>query len=301
MATDKRTAPENIEFSYYIVGYFDLLSQRDWLHEMEQLPSTPEQKAHFIAAARNTVGAVEHFRGMFQKWCGERPNPLAGLLPHELPKNPATTQDLLTTNIRMRPFSDALMISACVISDKAPKYPRVVDVLTTILAAAGAFFFGFLRKDVFRGGIEIGVGTQLHDTDVYGSVLVSAYRLEDTVAQWPRIVVGDGLVAYLGEAASRDPVDHVFEKVCGLAMVCRKLIDVDADGQFIVDYLGLPMRQFLGTNKAEFESDVKDAYAFISSEHQRFANDGNHKLALRYAILRRYFLDKCGDILEASS
>ncbi|MCH8253085.1 MAG: hypothetical protein IID36_11595, partial [Planctomycetes bacterium] len=265
------------------------------------LPSSPEEKAHFTEAARDTIDAVENFRDDFNTFFVQIRNAFPDPSAQASTEDVAAVQHPFRPIIQVRPFSDALMISACLVYGKAPQYPRVVDILETIVGAAAAFRLSLKRKEVFRGGIDVGVGTQLHDADVYGPVLVNAYRLEDTVAQWPRIVVGTRLVDYLRSAISEDSGDEIGETLSLFAKQCLELIDIDADGQRIVDYLGAPMRGILVDDEAEFESEVKAAYSFISAEHERFSNADNPKLALRYAILRRYFLDKCGDILEPHS
>lgn len=54
-------------------------------------------------------------------------------------------------------------------------------------------------KRPIRGGIDVGLGIDLTDDEVYGPVLERAHFLESKVADYPRIVLGDDLTAYLDE------------------------------------------------------------------------------------------------------
>lgn len=52
-------------------------------------------------------------------------------------------------------------------------------------------------KKAFRAGVEVGLGTELDNGEIYGPVLYKAYELESKVAEYPRIVVGKELINYL--------------------------------------------------------------------------------------------------------
>jgi hypothetical protein len=50
-----------------------------------------------------------------------------------------------------------------------------------------------MRKRPVRGGIEIGLGAELDDREIFGSGISEAYRLESKIADWPRILIGKQL------------------------------------------------------------------------------------------------------------
>ena len=55
-----------------------------------------------------------------------------------------------------------------------------------------------------RGGVEVGLGVEMFEHEYYGRVLVDAYLIESTAADYPRVLVGPRLLNYLA-ALERGP------------------------------------------------------------------------------------------------
>ena len=53
------------------------------------------------------------------------------------------------------------------------------------------------KGNPIRGAIEIGVAVDWKEFGIYGSALHSAYSLENSVAKYPRVIIGDELLKYL--------------------------------------------------------------------------------------------------------
>ena len=64
-----------------------------------------------------------------------------------------------------------------------------------------------------RGGIDVGLGTEMFPNEVYGPALLNAYRLESQAAEYPRTALGENLGAQSGQplrnAAKRKTVPQV--------------------------------------------------------------------------------------------
>ena len=75
-----------------------------------------------------------------------------------------------------------------------------------------------------RGGIDIGVGVDLYPNEVYGPVAASAYKLESEVADYPRIVIGSGLLDYVLWLESTRGSDWNAVKTRELATTCREVV-----------------------------------------------------------------------------
>lgn len=142
----------------------------------------------------------------------------------------------------------------------------------------------------FRGGIEIGAGTELSNGDIYGPVLNEAHRLEKDVADYPRIVIGNKLKDFiLRETQAPETggfLNSVFMRVHNL---CKKLVCLDDDGKMIVDYLGKTaseLSQFQGSKARDF---VKRALTKLENELNVARKECNRKLIKRYEKLQSYY------------
>ena len=137
------------------------------------------------------------------------------------------------------------------------------------------------------------MATEFFKGEIYGSVLRCAYLLEQHVAQYPRVVVGPQAMSFLQEIASgvgNTGVDRLNKSV---AKDCLSAIAIDEDGTPFVDFLGDHVHNLLRGEQMPVEL-VKQGYEFVKKEHERFKQSQNHKLALRYALLRRYYEARMG-------
>src|SRR5689334_21997555 len=55
-------------FSNYMVAFVDVLSQKDALRELRQIPDTAEAQRAFMEAARKTFGDIRGFRNVFRSY-----------------------------------------------------------------------------------------------------------------------------------------------------------------------------------------------------------------------------------------
>ena len=62
-------------------------------------------------------------------------------------------------------------------------------------------FYRWHRRRHFGRGVEVGLGTELDNGEIYGPVLYKAYELERELPEYPRIVVGRELINYLTQLA----------------------------------------------------------------------------------------------------
>lgn len=124
------------------------------------------------------------------------------------------------------------------------------------------------------------------ENDIYGPALERAVRLESEEAEYPRIVVGQELVQYLTDVASRRPAS-AFDMVAAQGAVsCRNLIFQDCDGKLALDFLGEEM--FKHATQGLIET-IPKAYQFVRTAQLRWCGQGNSKLAPRYDSLWAYF------------
>ena len=144
-------------------------------------------------------------------------------------------------------------------------------------------------KHALRGGVDVGLATEIAAGEIYGTALERAYLLECQSAQYPRILVGDELWKYLSAALVRFEADAAPEARIVKAIVQKiiQLISTDTDGKRILDYLGPVLKELM--KPGDVKIMVQPAYDFVVAEQERFSSMADKKLGERYALLRRYF------------
>src|SRR5207244_7206404 len=76
----------------------------------------------------------------------------------------------------------------------------VVTVFSALSAACVVMLTALANKHPLRGGIDVGLAAEIGPGEIYGTALERAYLLEDRVAKYPRLVIGDELWRYLNVA-----------------------------------------------------------------------------------------------------
>ncbi|MBW8001106.1 MAG: hypothetical protein FVQ80_03685 [Planctomycetes bacterium] len=282
-----------MEWENYIVGIVDILGQSQKLKELGSLldqDSLEKDNCKSIVKklTDETYGEVGHFRELFTKTFDlmkknihEHPK-MKTLLPTEREMLNEIADDIC----KLRFFSDLVV---CYIPCGINELVTRTRLATMLATYTGVLILEFRAGTFFRGGIEMGAGTELNDGDIYGPVLNEAHYLENDIADYPRIIVGKKLSDFI-QSDTQVPNDgeflrSMFASVNNLSkgMVCR-----DDDGHIIIDYLGesaAKLHRFEGSEACSF---VKKSIAKIESELERYNKEGNHKLEKRYEKLLTY-------------
>lgn len=277
---------ESLTIGYYLVALIDILGQKEKLRGLARLPSTAEEQTKFIGILKETYGTVEAFRNTFDTFFRAFLGGAQGPLP-EMP-SPMRQQfmSLRTMSVSTQEFADTVILYTSLRNDTT-KTP-INGIYAALLACGTSYLAMLAGRDACRGGIDIGVGFEPREGEIYGQALISAYDLERIVAQYPRIVIGQTLVRFLREKAQASGNDLISQYTRKLALQCLGLIGEDRDGHPFLDVLGEAYRQAVGEH-APHAKIVRDAYAFVIEEGQRVQTAGDTKLAGRYGLLRQYF------------
>lgn len=119
----------------------------------------------------------------------------------------------------IRMFSDSIIVMAPLSPDN---FLRTLEICTQIQRL-------FLEQKIpIRGGISFGK----HFSDknlIFSDSLVKAYRIETTIARFPRVAIDHNALNYAWHDPSSD--ESLREKL-------RQLVAIDRDGVHFVDYLG---------------------------------------------------------------
>lgn len=271
---------DQLYISNYAVAFVDLLGQRD---DMRQHQILPDEKAEAIRIVKESVGKVAGMHNLFQSFYDSFegvPVFFDSLSPELRAQLPAMNQGQLHT----QRFSDGLVVYASLANanDQSP----INSVFGLISAAGSLALIHLAAKRPVRIGIDIGWGIELQPGELYGAALAHAYELESQVAQWPRVVVGEGLLGYLESSCNSVDESLNGDYLRAMANECLSRITEDLDGTTIIDFAG---EAFLRNASEELARDaIADAKQYVDEQLEKWSAQGNAILAGRYQCLRRY-------------
>ena len=267
----------HLRLGYHLVAFLDVLGQREKFKAL-QLPKTPEQAAAVAEILRQTAGFVLELRKGFEEHFTRFESGLINLKQH--------------TSEPVRPkfvgFSDSFVTSVPLHSDTSDLVP-IISVFSSLSAAATVMMTSLANKHPLRGGIDVGLATEIGPGEIYGTALEKAYLLECEVAKYPRVVIGDQLIDYL-EAALANFQARTTPEAKSIAAIIGKikeLVTTDFDGKRILDYLG-PIIFAHSKPGDERGKVVKSIYEFVLAEQKRINDRDNSELIARYQAFRHY-------------
>ena len=281
-------------FGYYIIGYFDLLGQSTKLAEMERLSSFRHHE-QAIRALNNTLGAVLEVRKLFESFFSymDRQTAFSASLPKSL-------QDTIIQHSRTRwncrwSFSDSYVVAAPIRHDIDKASASVSELRVIMYIAATAWLHMLSAGHPLRGGIEVGRGVDITDTEVYGSALDRAHCLESKVAEYPRIMVGKGCLQFLrtmaknprklpsfGDADAKLAADNAGECL-------RMLRNVGDGGHAMLDSLDRGLYRMTDIGPANMFGKANEQASCQLKKAEARKDD---KLIDRYRTLLEYFNEK---------
>lgn len=285
---------------YYLVASVDVLGQQEALKDIEAIPTNEESKNIFIEAHGQTILFIEAFREGFRNYFDTYSEDSESIV--EVPEEKRTKFEKIRKSLKIKYqfFSDSMLVY---IPLQAEKYQsNAVNSVYGILGACGGMLLLSLSEEkAFRVGIDVGLGTELKNGDVYGPALIRAYKLESEVAKYPRIVVGPEFLNYLLNLSHKceqfPGQDEKDKEICKkMADLCLSMIVKDYDGQPILDYLGKEYRNRIFKKIDPSEKIIGKAYDFVKKEYEKRraseVDKENRRIALKYNLLLDYFKAK---------
>lgn len=273
-------------FGLYVVGVFDILGQKRSLYE---LPGTHSAGAIQVEEVREylreTVGRVLQIRRLFDHQFRVAVQSVENIAGSQ--GATAHQKQILTPSLRHWGMSDSYVVAIPPPDDREfSEISRLIDIFRMLDVSAAVWLFAMSEDLPIRGGIELGYAVDVGDQEIYGHALAEALRLESTIAQYPRIVVGKNLTSLLngavGRAARRSAQEASMAKK--LAEYCWKCVGNDEDGQVVVDVAGATS----ATQIREQRPDVLPAVVSnVRRQLQRHKDARDTTLVERYEWLQR--------------
>lgn len=266
----------NYKLGYHLVTFLDVLGQRDKLRQLQN-PKNPEEEDEVKEVLRQTAGFVAELRAVYQNQFKTFENTAQNMRRHAARSwIPSFTG-----------FSDSFITSVPLRKEGSELVP-IVAVFSALSAASAVILTALASKHPLRGGIDVGLATEIGATEIYGTALERAYVLESRIARYPRIVIGEELWKYLQVALNHfeSQTTPISKAITEIVTKTMQMIATDTDGQKILDYLGSVTAENAGPNR---NAIVQPAYNFVLAEQRRTFAKGNPELIGRYVLLRSYF------------
>jgi hypothetical protein len=276
---------DEVQLCDYAVAFIDLLGQKASMPG-RHLPADPNDALQLV---KNSVGEIIGTQNLFEKFYRSyksEPRVYSSLtlqMQKELP-------DMAPGELRWQRFSDGLVVFIP-LGDGMIQSP-VNSILCMLLAAGSLCFAGLAAKSPIRAGIDVAWGVEYRPKEIYGAALACSYHLESKIAQWPRVVVGAGMIGYLHHYVESATPGAMFQFRKTIASICLGLIEKDTDGHLIVDYLG---ENFVRISDCAFDqATISRAQDFIKTQLLHWQTKRDEKLAARYEQVQSYFGRKLG-------
>lgn len=273
---------ETIYIAYYFMAIIDIVGQRDKLKQIVALPRSATEKERIKPLIMETSQYVKELRKQFSIYFGARKP--TGLLNRLRPEQRAFIEQRKQNIIWHRGISDSYIITIPCSRESRPGV-HIVSIYDCLYGISVLSVWALAMEKPIRGAVEIHLGTELEEQEVYGPVTVRTFDLESKEAKYPRIVVGDGLLNHLDEMQGRcsDNLDgqHTLINIQN----CRELITIDTDGKHILDFMGEGIKSVPFTDQLQL---IKEAYHFVVNQETRFKESGDDHLRGYYSQLRTY-------------
>ena len=271
-------------FQHYLVAFLDILGQRESLRKLTALPTNAEEKTKFITHIKQSYGKVKRIRNYFKDYldASDSYNTNVNLVA---PKHHKQFLDSQKFEVSFHGFSDSILIYVPLMSNDE-NCTAMNGVYSTFVATSGIGLFALSDKIPIRGGLDVGIATEIGEREIYGPVLERALDLEH-IAEYPRFLIGNELLNYLTLVENQEYTSPLGENARQVARFCKEMIIRDTDGRYMLDFLGPKLREMAG-NPIERET-VITAFNFVKEEYNKYTQQDNEKLMSRYLRLLNYF------------
>jgi hypothetical protein len=272
-------ADDTLQICDYAVAFIDLLGQRAAMPDRHLPPNNDEA----IAVVKKSVGKIVSTQKLFETFYNSYSSEES--LYFKLPETMrSAVPDMAPGKLKWQYFSDGLVVYVPLGSGLVAS--PVNSLFGLILASGMLCLIGLAARSPIRGGIDVGWAVEYRPNELYGSAIACAYKLESETAQWPRIVVGEGLVDYLQHYARSgdDRPSSQFRRA--RAKLCLELLKTDIDGNSIVDYAGQTYTQ--ATNGTLDKPTLQKAQSFVEDQITHWTSIRNDKLMQRYQNVHSY-------------
>lgn len=265
----------NEKIGFYVCSLIDILGQTEKLSQLNGVYfESDENKDKVVSIFRKTYGTVKKFR----KYTDE-----SITFVNQIKENYQLKNHFSSNPIEMKSFSDLITSYVLLGNDK---HKLQFEGIYFLLLSNGEVFLKMLANKVaLRGGIDIGMGIQNSENEIYGTALLNPYILESKVSKSIRLVIGQELYNYINLTTQSEVKSSLSNDYnMKYALLCKKLIKQDSDGEYILDYLS---DEFFVMES--FQDYSKQAKEFLDTKYNELKIKKQFEVAKKYQQAIKYF------------
>jgi hypothetical protein len=283
------TEEKDKSYDFYVIAIVDILGQAEKLAHLDVDPWVSRESDEFkkfTSLMKDTVGSVIEFRKSIKSLNDELTKELE--TPEGVSKEKEEIGNKFSKiNVSYDFFSDLAILSICLKGN-----PYAATSIVSMFSQLSLLFLSSLAKGIpLRGAIDVGQCTKMDDGDIYGIGLQRAYELERSVAEYPRIVSGNGFKEYWTSFSDMQPDTIENEIVLRMLGTIQQYIEKDTDEEYILSYLALSfIEAYGGSSNVDLVEILTMASEFIQKEIDKYIAGNNELLLVRYANIKNYFL-----------
>lgn len=291
----------------YVVAYLDIMGQKDSLKQLPKVLLEDTDSKSYLPKIEETYGKTHQIRSLIKDYLKGMEDRIGHKSFYDnLSDEQRKNIEGMFSPIEFRYFGDSVAVYSKLTNTGGML--SVNPIYQILIGMAINMMKGFSNHIVLRGGIDIGIAVEWEEFGIYGSALYSAYELESTIADYPRIVLGKELIDYLSYWKNNQGVDSVSRLNKQVANQCFSIISKDSDGRPIIDFLNENMQSLFGETEREkifnsLQPHVANGFDFIKKEYAHFEKEKDLnlsqlekekylKLSQRYKLLYDYYLSR---------
>lgn len=286
MRRDDSAEEPPLNLQGFCVVYLDLLGQSKALRELAAVPLDRAHLEEIVPRVRETFGLRDAVRRWFGGFLG------AAGMDVSRPRTTERRDESSLTSTDAKPlfqaFSDCFVLAVPLASADESR-PEMRWLRAALVGTAAATLTLLASREALRGGIALAAAACTPDGSIYGPALEQAYYLESRVADYPRIVVGQGVRDFLKEISE----DRIATGPATVAQECLDALFQDHDGRYGLDFAGEVVRRHV--EEANGVQTFRRALEHVKSACREHEAAGDAKLSARYERLREY-LSNCASV-----
>jgi hypothetical protein len=267
---------------YWAAAWLDLLGQSAAFKRTDFVPTSDDDPrvGAFRQAVGESIGAIRDVRKTLDNFRAQIDDKRTPPESSDPAKKEFIRRSRLSS-VRVFRISDGMLL-ACPLKPEGDEFPTT-SVHEIVMTCLSMLPIQLSKKRPIRGGIEVGTGAEI-DGEFFGAAMVKAYEIERDCAEYPRVVVGQGMMSFL-QAARAEPGDNPYLAYQrATAEKVLSVIDKDTDGKWVLDYLGQGVRAM----NIHLDPFVPEMRAFVDGERNKFRAANNQKLFGRYSQLLQF-------------
>lgn len=265
---------KNEKLGFYVCSLIDILGQKEKLIQLNGLALKKDEKK-IVSIFRQTYGSIKKFRQHADDSIS---------FVNQVKKKHNIKSNLTSNPVKIKSFSD-LVTSYVLLSTEKHKL-QFEGIYFLFLSNCEVFLKMLADGIALRGGVDIGMGIETDEKELYGEALSKAYYLESNVAKSIRMVIGQELYDYIDNAANQEIElsENIFNTNIRYAKLCKTLIKQDTDGQYILDYLSDEFKQM-----STFNHYSQNAKKFLDDTYKQLRVNYQYEVAKKYYQAIKYF------------